>query len=404
MSNISNLDGIEPYIDMIGVSVSQSLVPTVVESVVFGVYTPLVICTVIVIIRSQASLVSKKSVLLAVCVTMYGLSAAHIGISLSRVFAANRTSNEIREIVLSCISSADGSATSHDTVPCPANAASLGSSTSSATSQLVLSVPLSVNIMLSDVVVFWRAWVLSSRSRVVRLVTAVLMLSAAALLMWNNVADYGDKALAAYAAPLGFLVSWVTNLWATSLIARRAWDHRRHIKAHLSIGSHSRAERALLLFVESGSLYCLFWAPIVAASLVFCFEPRFSAVSRPGVNAAAAAGADAIVLSSHMVIAAIVIHVVGMYPTLVILLVELSSNYAQRALSVDAMPTLVPAARYGSGGRAMSAGGLPSESVKGSVLHVHLSGTDSGDSRDGGDWPKECCEDGALALKTAFTV
>lgn len=74
------------------------------------------------------------------------------------------------------------------------------------------------------------------------------------------------------------LFSWITNLWATGLIAYKAWcvfytcgehagyktvDHRQHrhlVRRNLngkSIGSQTNIY--LMLFVDSGAIYCVLW-------------------------------------------------------------------------------------------------------------------------------------------------
>lgn len=72
------------------------------------------------------------------------------------------------------------------------------------------------------------------------------------------------------------LFSWITNLWATALISYKAWyvqlmqrsagfisaprQHRRLVKRNLngkSVGS--RTGKYLMLFVDSGIIYCVLW-------------------------------------------------------------------------------------------------------------------------------------------------
>ncbi|ETW80411.1 hypothetical protein HETIRDRAFT_101569 [Heterobasidion irregulare TC 32-1] len=64
-------------------------------------------------------------------------------------------------------------------------------------------------------------------------------------------------------------VSWSLTLgsilWTTSIIAWRAWQHRKFIKSQLGEGTaRTNAEKILSLLIESGAIYCCIWAVYLA--------------------------------------------------------------------------------------------------------------------------------------------
>ncbi|GJE88320.1 hypothetical protein PsYK624_044030 [Phanerochaete sordida] len=337
------LDALSASIPLIGKFVSQWLVPVVVESVVFGVYTLLVLCTAILILRARSRLRSRKALLLAICVGMYAVAAAHFGIMLSCLYLDNDRASDIQRIVLACILESGTSEGRNAPVPCPNIPPNLQQSAMTSF-QRGLSMLISVNVFLSDLVVLWRAWVLWPRNRVVQSVSVALTLVTIALLIFNAVSYYHER-LDVYASALAILSSWMTNIWATLLIGTRTYQHRRHVKSYLQAGLRTRAERALLLFVESGILYCLFWLPFIVSSIILCVkvsDPNQLTPSTVAWRAPHYTSEANLLCVLQVLTYSCLVDLVGMYPTTVILLVELSNYYVQRTLSVNDMPTLLP--------------------------------------------------------------
>ncbi|KAI0318561.1 hypothetical protein OF83DRAFT_1171014 [Amylostereum chailletii] len=172
-------------------------------------------------------------------------------------------------------------------------------------SYCISTVVLAINISISDSIVLWRAWVLWKENRAFSVISLVLLLGSVAMsglatghacLSWNLSNFFQDDAagLAAYT------LSLVTNLWATSLIGFRAWQHRRLIREHLhGSGDRTLAEKVLALIAESGVLYCAIWIFLVADEAV------------------------------------------GIYPTIIMVLVALEKSYLDRNLTCDMpLPTL----------------------------------------------------------------
>ncbi|ETW82602.1 hypothetical protein HETIRDRAFT_426215 [Heterobasidion irregulare TC 32-1] len=112
---------------------------------------------------------------------------------------------------------------------------------------IIVEVISSINPMLSDAVVTWRAW---------------SAIGCAA----NDF--YTNETLCRDVQYIGLGLMLLTNIVATSSIAVTAWRHRRFIMANLGPKSKkTHAEKILVLLIESGMLYCL----ICATPILFLF-------------------------------------------------------------------------------------------------------------------------------------
>ncbi|KAI0808383.1 hypothetical protein C8Q74DRAFT_1187428, partial [Fomes fomentarius] len=122
-----------------------------------------------------------------------------------------------------------------------------------------------------DAIVWWRAWVVWKSNRMVQTV-CILWILGAAVVQLHDPSNGLNTPL-----PLGALytgdkwglaasiISLLTNVTATGLIAYKAWTHRRFIGSHLQMGStRTRAEKVLALLVESGIAYCFLWVCLVS--------------------------------------------------------------------------------------------------------------------------------------------
>ncbi|KAI0269979.1 hypothetical protein BC834DRAFT_1031423 [Gloeopeniophorella convolvens] len=117
-----------------------------------------------------------------------------------------------------------------------------------------------INIMLSDIVIVWRTWLIWERHIAVLVVSAALytMTSAAVLMsimIYLQVVDiYEPTATQWTFSHFAILASSAgMNLWTVSLIAIRAWRHRRLMDDFFGQGTRrTKAEKALSLLVESG--------------------------------------------------------------------------------------------------------------------------------------------------------
>ncbi|KAF5374045.1 hypothetical protein D9757_010053 [Collybiopsis confluens] len=119
--------------------------------------------------------------------------------------------------------------------------------------------PGTINVLLSDYMVVWRAWVLFQSSKSLKFALAFLMFANIGV----NVADciWGDLEVKIETSGtsvldwLSGIVSLAVNMFATGLISWMGWRHRR-MKTNAAIHKRSRAENILLLLIESGAVYC----------------------------------------------------------------------------------------------------------------------------------------------------
>ncbi|KAI0308900.1 hypothetical protein OF83DRAFT_1288750, partial [Amylostereum chailletii] len=138
----------------------------------------------------------------------------------------------------------------------------------------VSSAVLAISMSLGDAIVLWRAWVLWKQKHIFSLISVALLLGSIATtslvtyyscnpssssLFQPLLTQYHGSDLAA----LG--LSLLANLWVTVLIGYKAWRHRRLIKTYLRQGgTRTQLENIMVLFIESGVVYCLIWVFILA--------------------------------------------------------------------------------------------------------------------------------------------
>ncbi|KAL0571575.1 hypothetical protein V5O48_010394, partial [Marasmius crinis-equi] len=128
-----------------------------------------------------------------------------------------------------------------------------------------------LNMILGDAVVIWRAWVLCQNTRMQKLVYVpiVMLLTGFAFMIiaLNCLGSNGYGGQSAipvgsrtcqWGEPIAWGISLVTNFFSTSLIAVRAWQHRQFLRKSAALRG-SRSEKILIILVESGFIYCLFW-------------------------------------------------------------------------------------------------------------------------------------------------
>ncbi|KAG7451797.1 uncharacterized protein BT62DRAFT_265755 [Guyanagaster necrorhizus] len=124
----------------------------------------------------------------------------------------------------------------------------------------------SVNIIIGDGVVIWRAWVLWSRKRWViftsgTLFTGTLAAAVGILRAYTmtppEITAFDIPSLRAWV--IAFISSTVTtNLWTTSLVAYRAWSHNKFIRTVTGETLMTRFRRQngiLAILIESGVFY-----------------------------------------------------------------------------------------------------------------------------------------------------
>ncbi|ESK87370.1 hypothetical protein Moror_11704 [Moniliophthora roreri MCA 2997] len=177
------------------------------------------------------------------------------------------------------------------------------------------------NMIIGDAVVIWRAWALCKDTPLRPLVyipMAMLSVSFAfAVISLDCLATNGygfsqstipeGSKVCQWGEPIAWGISLLTNVVSTSLIAVRAWQHRRFLREG-NPRLHSKSQRILVVLVESGFVYCLFW--LSQLILFFDFEGFGFATYL------------------YMFLSTMGDQISGVYPTMIIILV-----YMQRSIS-----------------------------------------------------------------------
>ncbi|KIY68963.1 hypothetical protein CYLTODRAFT_246884 [Cylindrobasidium torrendii FP15055 ss-10] len=113
---------------------------------------------------------------------------------------------------------------------------------------------------ISDCVVVWRTWCLWQYNKWVKMfLTVVLLATFATSLSTALITITGYPSTYLSQNLLGTFCLLFTNFGTTALCAYKVWEYRRSIKSTLAKRSNTFVENVLLLLVESGSLYCIFW-------------------------------------------------------------------------------------------------------------------------------------------------
>ncbi|KAJ6537712.1 hypothetical protein B0H19DRAFT_1316442 [Mycena capillaripes] len=127
------------------------------------------------------------------------------------------------------------------------------------------------NMLVGDSVVVWRAWVIHQRMRWVVLIPCTMLLLSLIFCIidliclttvgWNTQPSLAKGGVVcAHAELMSWAFSLATNATCTILIGYQAWQYRRSMRL-LNIVENRRmsAAKLLLILVESGFVYCLFW-------------------------------------------------------------------------------------------------------------------------------------------------
>jgi len=172
---------------------------------------------------------------------------------------------------------------------------------------------LLVNYIIADGIIVWRAWVLcSDQSRVVLMIPVVMLaINTVAYLVTfaGRVIQFVSKdpqkflvtsLMANIAQVVPLTLSLFINIFATSIIAVKAWKYRKLLmESGIGIRTPSQAIKILALLVESGMIYILIGVTSVVSVFALIRSGNF-----PGL------------------LILVGIQLVGIYPIVVVLLVE----------------------------------------------------------------------------------
>lgn len=183
-----------------------SVGPLIFETILFGFFSLLVFIVSLIIFR--IGLRGRQNIILAtMCLTMYGMAAAHWAMLLQDTIRINRDHHDAYHTRRTCAPSAT----------------------------------LLVSIELGDALVLWRAWVLWPRNRTMQVFSVLVLITS-----------------------FSIILSWITSLWSTIFILVKAAQHKYDVRSHLQIGgTRKQVEKALALIIDSGIAYCIIWTLMV---------------------------------------------------------------------------------------------------------------------------------------------
>ncbi|KIK57912.1 hypothetical protein GYMLUDRAFT_737071 [Collybiopsis luxurians FD-317 M1] len=155
-----------------------------------------------------------------------------------------------------------------------------------------------INALLSDFIVVWRAWILFQHNVLLRYILAFLMTANVGINIVDcilidvqiNTENVGGSIVLDWVSDL---LSLVVNMCATSLIAWKAWKHRSFL-VQAEVHRRTRIENVLLLLIESGAIYCSIQAVYTALTIVNTYAavvnlPRFLLIVIEAISGVAAA-------------------------------------------------------------------------------------------------------------------
>lgn len=234
MGNIArdDADGESPFLILVGAYLCETLF--------FGIFTAVFFYSSVFILSKRPS-TPVRNAMLAVSAVMYAVSALHWVVNM--VIAAR------------CLRAGEINMSPFELL-------------------VVIYLP-TINYILSDGIVVWRAWVLWGRRSPVFIpplfslvCTPVLSAAGAAFLYVGAERGSGrDGDVSRYIGWTVWGLSVGTNLWATGLICIRIWQHRQSVRSLLGKDSAAtKAEKVLIFMVESGALYLCIWVAYMITS------------------------------------------------------------------------------------------------------------------------------------------
>jgi len=280
-------------IRLFAVSIIQAISGVVVESVLYGAYAVLVVFAIRTLVRKRHTTISVPTlIMIFTTVLMFAMSTTLFVIDVYDVLRP-------LEVILVWTDRGESVADRQSIYNKGLN--------SRVFAQAVIYI---FEFLLSDSVVIWRACALWAFDWKI-LFAPFLVFTAATVMFFffvgcivHNDMDliFGEPAVCNNAQLSTFFLSLATNALATALIAVKAWQHRKLIGA--THKKRTQSEKVLLLLIESGLLFFLIWG---AKSFTY-FPIVFSQGS---------------ILFAAQILDSMCNQIVGLYPTLIIVLVNL---------------------------------------------------------------------------------
>ncbi|TFY68425.1 hypothetical protein EVG20_g3558 [Dentipellis fragilis] len=182
----------------------------------------------------------------------------------------------------------------------------------------------SINFVLSDAIITWRAWLVWDRQIKILFVPFVLLggtLVTVVVSAATRAASIENPVVRSAVLDTWMIscsLAMANNVYSTLLIAWKAWIHRQSIRKHLRVGNKkTTVEKILALLIESGCLYS-------ATTIIY----SINLVHPTGVL-------------NNCLTPVLVVQFAGIYPTILVVLVCLQKTYCDRNFSY-AEPQLTP--------------------------------------------------------------
>ncbi|KAL0566804.1 hypothetical protein V5O48_015200 [Marasmius crinis-equi] len=289
---MANPDDFE-LISIIGYNLFRNGVGLLTTAIPYGIYLVLVCFAIVILCRNAGSSRAKIVLLLAV-LSMFAISTFFV-FTYACIFL-----EEIRMVFISGVTE-------------PVANKIIAYRMRFTVLSLMQQVMFLVEVVIGDFVVVWRAWVLWSENRKIPLLSVLLLLcSAVSMLSFLGCFIHYDWPLIVPPTCTAlnistYALSMATNAAGTAAIGYKAWVHRRVFKKyHFAAGNH-RVSKALVLLMESGMVYTLLWVLQLINFIPFIGD------SYPGQLV-------------QEVFTSISVQLVGIYPTMVIILVYLQRS------------------------------------------------------------------------------
>ncbi|PIL23085.1 hypothetical protein GSI_14393 [Ganoderma sinense ZZ0214-1] len=284
------------------------------SSFLFGVLTLLVILAVIFLIRKGLSHTPVR-ILLPSTLLLYGSTALYMAALASHGASVDNLTARARAGLFS------HAYTDADVVPFQ---------TGVLKQSWMMTIALIINILIGDSIVWWRVcvvwrhWVVYYTGPLLIVVTCALGLKDL-LDVHHCVHSCRQPQMLLPAGVFAITcasLSFGINILATGLIGYKAWTHWRFLRQHLGYSfSSSWVFKALALLVESGTIYCFFLIIVVV------YEASPSLFAGPDVHQSAFLR----IVADYTY--ACYIHVMAIYPVVIIVIVALNSSPIDHGLT-----------------------------------------------------------------------
>ncbi|KAM5536302.1 hypothetical protein V8D89_010038, partial [Ganoderma adspersum] len=208
-------------------------------------------------------------------------------------------------------------------------------------------VTLTINVILGDAIVCWRAYAVWQGNRIVLCASVALLLTTFGLATVDttytctysiihgpdstqldpkaigNGTLYGGVSYGVAAS----MLSLCTNLYATTAVALKAWRSRRFLRRYIVTGPMvSQTEKVLSLLVESGAIYCAVWILVAAYQTGVYFQ---NPATQCGATDCQSSYYHSFWYIFGVTMNAALVPVIAIYPTIIIILVALNRSHME---------------------------------------------------------------------------